>query len=131
MSIERDPNVDVAAAATIKLAGRDWYVPPLPLRQILAITDLLPKLQGISITSLGIEGSAPFREVIRRALLKAYPELTDDDLLDLPITISELTDAIPTVLVQAGGKKVELGAGETTAASPSNAPIGAGSSPTS
>jgi hypothetical protein len=46
--VEIDESLDLSAARTVRLAGRDFYVWPPSLRQILAIADHVPKLSGIT-----------------------------------------------------------------------------------
>lgn len=130
MSTDIDPSADLKLAKPIILAGQQWKVLPLPLRQVLALADLLPKLKDINIDNLKGDMFLPVVDMVRRGLLKAYPGITEADLLDMPISIAELIDAIPVVTGQAGAKKAESPAGEAPATNPSNPPTGAGSSPT-
>lgn len=141
MSFERDEHLDLSGARTVCLGGREWIVAPLSLRQILAIADFVPKLSAIGVDSLSGERLAPLAEVLWHGLRRAHPRLTRDEFLDLPITIAELVAALPVVIEQAGGRRVEAGetvasggavaAGEMLAASASTASTGARSSPTS
>ncbi len=142
MSLERDESFDIAAARTVRLGGRDWFIAPLSLRQILAIADYVPKLSAIGVDTLSGERLAPLAEVLWHGLRRAYPKLTRDEFYDLPITIAELVTALPVVIEQAGGRRVAGGegaaladgsatAGEIPAASASIASTGAHSSPTS
>lgn len=141
MSFERDEKLDLSGARTVRLGGREWMVAPLSLRQILAIADFVPKLSVVGANSLSGERLAPLAEVLWHGLRRAHPQLTRDEFLDLPITIAELVAALPVVIEQAGGRRVEAGeaiasggattAGEMSAASASTASTGARSSPTS
>jgi hypothetical protein len=131
VSLEPDESVDLAAARTVRLAGRDFYVAPLSLRQILAIADHVPKLSGIGVDKLSGERLTPLAEVLWQGLRRANPRLSRDEFFDLPITITELVAALPVVIEQAGGRKVDAAAGELPAASASTPSIGARSSPTS
>lgn len=112
MSLALDAAVDLTAARTVRLGGRDFTVAPLLLRQILAIADHVPKLAGISSATLSGETLAPLVDVIWQGLRRAHPNLARDELLDLPITIPELVAAFPVVVEQAGGRK-EPAAGES------------------
>ncbi len=112
MACDIDPACDKARCKIIILAGEQYYVAPLPLRHVLAIADLIPKLSGITVQNMRGEMFDPVLELIRRGLLKTYPGLTMDDLLDLPITIAELLEATPVVVEQAGGRKADVPAGE-------------------
>lgn len=141
MSFEPDEKLDLAAARVVRLAGRDWFIAPLSLRQILAVADHVPKLSAIGVDTVSGERLAPLAEVLWHGLRRGHPRLTREEYFDLPITIAELVAALPVVIEQAGGKRVaadgEAAAnggsppGETVAASASTASIGARSSPTS
>jgi hypothetical protein len=131
VTLEHDDSIDIATTRTIRLAARDFYVAPLSLRQILAIADYVPKLSGIGVENLSGERLAPLAEVLWHGLRRAHPALTRDEFFDLPITIGELVAALPVVIEQAGGRKVDAAAGESQAASASTQSIGARSSPTS
>ena len=75
----------------VRLAGRDFYVAPLSLRQILAIADYVPKLSAHRRrTTLSGERLAPLAEVLWHGLRRAHPKLTREEFFDLPITIAEL-----------------------------------------
>jgi hypothetical protein len=130
VSLDLDESVDLATARTVRLAGRDFHVAPLSLRQILAIADYVPKLSGIGTDNLSGERLSPLAEVLWHGLRRAHPRLTRDEFFDLPITVAELVAALPTVIEQAGGKRVDA-AGEFPAASASTSSTGARSSPTS
>jgi hypothetical protein len=131
VSLDLDESIDLAAARTVRLAGRDFHVAPLSLRQILAIADHVPKLSGIDAGNLSGERLAPLAEVLWHGLRRAHPRLTREEFYDLPITIAELVAALPVVIEQAGGRRVDAAAGEPGAASASTPSTGARSSPTS
>jgi len=131
VSLECDDTIDLAAARSVRLAGRDFHVAPLSLRQILAIADYVPKLSSIGVENLSGERLSPLAEVLWHGLRRAHPGLTRDEFFDLPITIAELVAALPVVIEQAGGRKVDISAGELPAASASTQSIGERSSPTS
>lgn len=130
MSLDRDESIDLATARTVRLAGHDFHVAPLSLRQILAIADHVPKLSGIGMDNLSGERLAPLAEVLWHGLRRAHPRLTHDEFFDLPITIAELVAALPVVIEQAGGRKVDA-VGEISAASALTPLTGEPSSPTS
>ena len=112
MSLEHDETIDVATARAVRLAGHDFYIAPLSLRQILAIADYVPKLSGITAETLSGERLAPLAEVLWHGLRRAHPGLMREEFFDLPITIAELVAALPAVIEQAGGRKVDAAAGE-------------------
>jgi hypothetical protein len=131
VTMEHDESIDLATARVVRLAGHDFHVAPLSLRQILAIADYVPKLSAIGSENLSGERLAPLAEVLWHGLRRAHPKLTRDEFFDLPITIAELVAALPVVIEQAGGRKADVSAGEILAASASTQSTGARSSPTS
>jgi hypothetical protein len=139
LSLNLDESIDLSAARAVRLAGRDFFVAPLSLRQIIAIADFVPKLSAISAETLSGERIAPLAEVLWHGLRRAHPQLTRDEFFDLPVTIAELVAALPAVIEQAGGRRIDAvegdgGArapvGEAVAASASMPSTGARSSPT-
>jgi hypothetical protein len=143
VSLEIDETIDLATARAVRLAGRDFRVAPLSLRQILAIADYVPKLSAIGSDNMSGERLTPLAEVLWHGLRRAHPRLTREEFFDLPITIAELVAALPVVIEQAGGKRADAAMGESEphragamgtpapAASASTQSTGAGSSPTS
>jgi hypothetical protein len=112
VSIDRDQSIEHAAGRAVRLAGREFYIAPLSLRQILAIADHVPKLSGITPENLSGERLLPLVEIMWHGLRRTYPDLSRDEFFDLPITLNELVAALPVVIEQAGGRKVDTGAGE-------------------
>jgi hypothetical protein len=128
VSFELDDRLDLADARKVRLGGRDFQFPPLSLRQILAIADQVPKLAAITADNISAERLMPAAEVVWHGLRRAHPTLTRDEFFDLPITIAEMFAALPVVIEQAGGRKVDAAAGELSATG--TPAIGASSSPT-
>jgi hypothetical protein len=112
VSLERDESIDLNMARVVRLAGRDVYVAPLSLRDILAVADELPKVKDVTAENVTGERLAPLGEIVWHGLRRAYPKLTRDEFLDLPITLAELIAAFPVVMQQAGGRKPETVMGE-------------------
>src|SRR5208283_2675611 len=123
-----DPKVDCSAASVVTLAGREWFLPPLAPRQarkvIPALMRLLPKLASLeSAASAGLD-EATFDElidIVHVSLTRAYPALSRDEFLDLPIKTTELIAAIWAALKQSGLQSesdVGEAPGETAPASP-------------
>lgn len=129
MTVDLDESIDLATARPVRLAGQDFHVAPLSLRQILAIADYVPKLSGIGMDNLSGERLKPLAEVLWHGLRRAHPRLTHDEFFDLPITIAELVAALPVVIEQAGGRKVDA-VGEISATSALTPSTGEPSSPT-
>jgi hypothetical protein len=130
MGLERDEKVDLAGARPVRLGGHEFQVAPLSLRQILAIADYVPKLAAVTVENINAERLMPAAEVVWNGLRRAHPALTRDEFFDLPITIAEMFAALPVVIEQAGGRKVDAAAGELSATGLTPA-TGASSSPTS
>ena len=117
MSYDADAACDKPRCKEIKLGGRDFYVAPLPLRRILAIAEVMPKLSGLTAQTINKDSLDAVIDLVHAGLAKAHPNLTRDELLDLPVTLTELIDAVPVVIEQAGGRKVDAAAGESRATS--------------
>lgn len=107
MSFDRDETVDLAGARSVRLGGHEWIIAPLSLRQILAIADFVPKLSAITMDTLSGDRLMPLAEVLWHGLRRAHPQLTREEFLDLPITIAELVAALPVVIEQAGGRRLD------------------------
>jgi hypothetical protein len=131
VSLERIETIELSTARAVRLAGHEFYVAPLSLRQILAVADHVPKLSGITAENMSGERLTPLAEVVWHGLRRVHPKLTREEFFDLPITIADLVNALPVVIEQAGGRKVDAPSGEALAASASTQSTGARSSPTS
>lgn len=107
MSLDLHDSINLSNARVVRLAGRDFHVAPLSLRQILAIADHVPKLSGITAENMSGERLAPLAEVLWQGLRRAHPKLTRDEFLDLPIPLGELVAALPVVIEQADGQRVD------------------------
>lgn len=112
MSLDRDDSIDLSNARKVRLAGHEFYVAPLSLRQIIAVADYVPKLSGITAENMSGERLAPLAEVLWQGLRRAHPKLGREEFLDLPIPIGELVAALPVVIEQAGGRRVGPSEGE-------------------
>jgi hypothetical protein len=110
--VTHDDSIDLTAARSVRLGGHEFYIAPLSLRQILAIADYVPKLSGLTAENLSGERLIPLAEVLWHGLRRAHPGLTRDEFFDLPVTIAELVAALPAVIEQAGGRRVDGAAGE-------------------
>lgn len=121
MPFDLDPNVQEGECEKIALAGKPYLVAPLLLRQVLIIRPLLPKaLAAIKAPSeeWTEEQFLPVVQIVWRALMRAYVNLTFEELLDVPASTSDLIAAIPVIMVQMGAKaKGTSPEGEAPAAS--------------
>ena len=132
MSVDVDKKVDLTKCRKLELGGLDFYIGPMSLRNVLAVSNIVPKLVGkIEVKELSSEKLEPMVEVLWRGLLRAHPQLTKDELEDLPISMNVLIEAVPFVLEYMGGKKVEELMGEIKAANALKISTGEDSSPDS
>ena len=102
-----DPKIDCAGAPVVVLAGREWFVPVLAMRQVRVVVPGLMRLMPVLQDLQSGEASAMARlsednfdnivAVVHAALTRAYPELTHEAFLDLPISTPELVAALGVV----------------------------------
>jgi len=107
-----DPQIDCANAAVVTLAGREWFVPMLAMRQarivVPALMRLMPVLQNLQdsatkgVAQLSQADYDAILDVVHAALTRAYPRLTRDEFLDLPASTPELIAALAVVTRQTG-----------------------------
>jgi hypothetical protein len=109
-----DPKIDVAKAAIITLAGKEYFVPMLALRQLRTVVPGLAKLlpvlneargrlsAGDWAGALNTEDVDIVVDIICTALTRAYLDVTVDDILDLDASFGELFAAIAVVAKQTG-----------------------------
>jgi hypothetical protein len=116
MDFTPDPKIDLSDAAMVTLAGRSFYVPVLPLRQTIKIATLAPKLGRDAVGDISEEQMLDVATIVHLALTRAYPTLTFEAFLDLPITFEELWRSAPVILRQTRAL-AENAPGEALAAS--------------
>lgn len=95
----------------ITLAGKAWAIPPLSARRIIRFGG---KIVGLNLNRLSEDGLMTVYQAVHVALETAYPQLTLDQFLDMPVTMDEVLEAMP-VLMKASGmkmKKIEPGEAE-------------------
>lgn len=107
-----DPKIDCDGAPVVVLAGREWFIPVLAMRQsrivvpgLMRLMPLLGELQNghtSAMAKLGEEEFDVIVSVVHAALTRAYPNLTREDFLDLAISTPELIGALGTVTRQTG-----------------------------
>jgi hypothetical protein len=107
-----DPNINCAGAPVVTLAGREWFVPVLAMRQarvvVPALMRLMPVLQEMqsgqpqAMARLSEENYDAIIAVVHAALTRAYPELSREMFLDLPASTPELVAALGVVTRQTG-----------------------------
>jgi hypothetical protein len=116
MDFTPDPKIDLSDAAVVTLAGRSFCVPILPLRQTIKIATLAPRLGKAANGDVTEEQMLDIATIVHLALTRAYPTLTFEAFLDLPITFEELWRAAPVILRQTRAL-AEAAPGEYPAAS--------------
>lgn len=134
MSLELKAGVDLSGARKVTLAGKDYEIVPFTLRRTIAMAKVAPALEHLSKAkdaTLSDEELMAFVDVVRIGLSGAYPSVTNDDVLDLPLELKDLVAAANVVIEQAGGKRAGATAGESSAASGSVISTGISSSPNS
>ena len=120
-----DQSLIAPGCPVVTLAGREWFVPVLAMRQarvvVPALMRLMPVLQEMqggdpsAMAGLSEEHFENIIAIVHGALTCAYPTLTRDEFLDLPASTAELIAAIGVVTRQTGFFKPaeEAAPGET------------------
>lgn len=132
-----DSKIDTSGAAIITLAKREWFVPVLAMRQnrvaVPRLIRLMPMLEKMQKKPdvLSEENVDAIIDVVHAALTRAYPALTREEFLDLPISTQELIWALAPILRQTGAFTKGDDApgeqkGETTLGSPAPLPTSTG-----
>lgn len=121
---------DTNDAPTITLAGKEWPVPLLVPRQQRVIIPAILRLGSVNPTKITEQQYDDLVEIAFRAISRAHPQFTKEQLLDMPVTLIELISALPVIAQQTGMLAFKKGddAGEARAG---NSLTGTGSSPTS
>ena len=119
-----DPKIDCAGAKIVTLGGTEWFVPPLTMRQsrivvpgLMRLMPLLSELQSGDVSAMAALGEEQFDaliSVVHGALARAYPKLTLEDFLDLPISTPELIGALGVVTQQTGFFRAAYGSERQT-----------------
>ena len=108
MSFDLDKSVDCVGAPIITLAGREFFVPPLALRQsrvaVPLLIRLMPALSAVDerADALGEGEWDSLIRLVHAAITRAYPGAKLDDVLDLPATLAELASAVGVITRQTG-----------------------------
>ena len=127
MSLERDDKVELSQAKTVTLGGTELTIAPLRLREVIAVAEMSPKLADSG--PLSTDKINACIDALCIGLRRAHPNITREDILDLPASMSDLMRAALVVVEQSGGRKPP--AGEAPAASNSTSSTGTSSSPPS
>jgi len=93
----------------ITLGGRAFTIEPLKLGQLRALLDALDDLSGKTGGAV-IDAAA---RVIQAGLVRAMPDMSLDDVLELEATMDEVTAAVAVILGAAGlNRPGEINPGE-------------------
>jgi hypothetical protein len=89
---------------TIRLGGRDYVVRPLTLRQLRELGVCLAKARAAPPDPAAAEKLAydNMVETVAAALSRDNPVVTADVILDLEVTLTELSQANMTILQHSG-----------------------------
>jgi hypothetical protein len=106
---------------TIALAGKMWAVPPMSARSIIAFVKVAG---GLAVSSdmmrLGGDQLEKLYEAVHCGLHRAYPGLTFDAFMDMPVKPPELIDAFPVIGKAAGLEIAKVGEAAAAAAEPAS-----------
>jgi hypothetical protein len=80
-------------ASIVILAGREWSLPAISSLQLLAIMPFAVKLAGITSDTTTAEQRHAILQIFHITLSRAYPDLTYEQFLELPIGLDELMAA--------------------------------------
>lgn len=103
---------------SIRLAGQDYPVKPLVVKQLRVVVPALMRLRLARLDSITQEQFDDLVEIAFQAVSSSQPTLTRDAFTDLPIRAMELMNAIPVVAKQSGMVGEESPPGEAAAGSP-------------
>jgi hypothetical protein len=98
--------LDYGSAKIIKLAGAEYFVPVLAIKQnricIPLIQELAPRIgEIVDVKTLYHQSDFDrLLHLVQVALTRAYPDVTLDDLLDMEITMAELLTASNVIAIQ-------------------------------
>ncbi len=96
---------------TVRMAGKDWIVPPLNFRQL---KELLPRIKSVQAGDFTPEFLEAMGRVIHASLSRNYPELTPETVEDM-LDMSNFTPVFNAVMQVSGLASVKgVMAGQTT-----------------
>lgn len=127
--------VSLEGAPKITLAGKEWAIPALAIKQarivVPALLSIMPTISKI-IGSIGADPASMFQAIgemseadydamlraVFHSLKRGYPTLTLAEFDEMEINTREIFEALPTIIQQTGflEKKDKQTPGEATAA---------------
>jgi hypothetical protein len=111
-----NPKINTVGAAVITLAGGEYFIPVLALRQArIAVPGLLKLLPRLNAIQARIGAGDPLGavlldqddvelmiDVVHSGLSRAYPDFSRENLLDLEAGFAELIAALAVIARQTG-----------------------------
>ena len=95
------------ADVTIELGGRSFVIPPLTLRRVKVFIPTMARLQNVKAGEMTETNIDDATNAVLIGIQAGEPAFTKDMLLDMPVTLEELFNAVTAIGPQAGLKKVE------------------------
>ena len=95
-------SADYSSLPTIRLAGEDYPVKPLVVKQLRVVVPALMRLRGARLVSITEEQFDDLVEIAYQAVCGCKPGLTRDAFTDLPVKAIELMEAITVIAIQSG-----------------------------
>lgn len=86
----------------VTLGGVEFVVPPLSARRIIRFSKIVVGLGTLNTGSMSEEQMQSVYDALLIGLQQAKPEMTIDDLMDMPVTMIAAIDAVKIVAKQAG-----------------------------
>lgn len=105
---------------TITLAGRDYPVRPLVVRQLRVVVPAMIRLRHARMDAITQEQFDDLAEIAFQAVSAAAPGLTREAFAELPVRALELMAAVPVVAAQAGMTSEGPAPGEAPAGRPTS-----------
>lgn len=86
----------------ITLGGAEFVVPPLSARRIIKFSKIVIGLGTLNTGSMSEEQMQSVYDALLIGLQQANPDMTIDELMDMPIPMVAAIDAVKIVAKQAG-----------------------------
>ena len=103
---------------TIRLAGQDYPIRPLAIRQMRVVIPAMVRLKGLRIEAITEAQIGDLVSIVYQAVYPAQDKLTREDFSGLPISPLELMQSLPVIAQQTGmAPKKDAEPGEAQAGS--------------
>lgn len=105
---------------TITLGDQEFRVRPLVWKQLKIVEPAMGKLHGMKNTGMTTEGMESIGMIMLTAIQPEHPDMTQENLDDLPIKMPEMLAALSVIAEQAGMTIAKVPVpGEASGGSPS------------